>query len=292
MAKTSIEWTDTSWNPLRGCSRVSEGCRHCYAESVANRFKRPGMPYEGLIAPSGQWNGKINLIHSKLREPFTWRKPRRVFVNSMSDLFHEKVPSHFIDDVFLVMAQCPEHIFQILTKRPERMREYFEGGELENHLNTSLTIIDNPDTKPIKWPLPNVWLGVSVEDQQTADERLPDLLNCPAAIHWASVEPLLGPLDLSEYVKSLRWHVSDTPMESWLNWVVVGGESGCHARPMEAFWVRSLRDQCKTTHTPFFFKQWGEYMPDRKEKMIRVGKKNATRFLDSVEWNQYPTLSD
>lgn len=289
MGKTRIEWTDTSWNPLRGCSRVSEGCRHCYAETVAHRFKGPGMPYEGLIAPGGQWNGQIKLIHSKLREPFSWRKPRRVFVNSMSDLFHENVPFSFVNDMFLVMAQCPEHTFQILTKRPQRMRNYFEGDTLENHLNTCLQIIDEPNTKPIVWPLPNVWLGVSVEDQLTAQERIPELLNCPGAIHWVSVEPLLGPLDITEYLDSLRWQISEEPMDCVLDWVVVGGESGRHARPMEAFWVQSLRDQCQANHTPFFFKQWGEFEPNSKGKMIRVGKKNATRFLDGVEWNEYPT---
>ncbi len=290
MGKTSIEWTETSWNPLRGCSRVSEGCRHCYAEVVANRFKGPGMPYEGLIGKGGQWNGQIQLIHSKLREPFSWRKSRRVFVNSMSDLFHENVPFSFICDVFLVMSQCPEHTFQILTKRADRMREFFDDAE--DAVRTSLNIIDDPNQPPFEWPLRNVWLGVSVEDQINADNRLPELLQCPAEVHWVSAEPLLGPIDLTEFLDTMLWATSDSPMTHFLNWVVVGGESGPHARSMEPFWVQSLRDQCNAAGTAFFFKQWGEYAPNCKGKMLRMGKKNAGRFLDGREWNEYPIKKD
>ncbi len=172
--KNGIVWTDETWNPLRGCSRVSEGCRNCYAESVARRFDGPGLPYEGLIASGGQWNGQIKLVPEKLDEPLRWQRPRRIFVNSMSDLFHPNVPNEYIDRVFAVMALASQHTFQVLTKRPERMLEY---------LNRRTT-------------MPNVWLGVSIENQVTADERIPLLLQTPAAVRWVSAEPLLRPVDL------------------------------------------------------------------------------------------------
>lgn len=237
--KTKIEWTDATWNPLRGCSRVSDGCRNCYAEKVANRFSGPGQPYEGLIAKGGQWNGKIKLVPEKLSEPLRWKKPRMVFVNSMSDLFHESVPDDFIDKVFAIMAQCPEHTFQILTKRPKRMLSYLSAKNLGRRVNSYL-----PST--VNYPIPpkNVWLGVSVEDQKSADERIPLLLRCPAAVRWVSAEPLLGPVNLT---------FEDRPVD----WVVVGGESGHGARPMAHSWARSLRDQCVSAGVPFFMKQMG-----------------------------------
>jgi protein gp37 len=257
------------------------------------------MPYEGLIAKGGQWNGQIELVHSKLREPFHWRKSRRVFVNSMSDLFHEKVPFDFISDMFLVMAQCPQHIFQILTKRADIMLDHFESDLIENHVRSCLSIIDDANTPPLQWPLPNVWLGVSVENLAAADERLPDLLRTPAEVHWASVEPLLGSVDLREYLNTDVWALSENPMNHTLDWVVVGGESGPGARPMELGWARTVRDHCQDACTPFFFKQWGEFAPNFFTNtngqynggpiwMDRMGKKAAGRLLDGVEWNEYP----
>lgn len=285
--KTKIEWTDATWNPLRGCSRVSEGCRNCYAEGVANRFKGPGQPYEGLIAKGGQWNGEIRLVPELLDQPLRWRKPRRIFVNSTSDLFHENVPDEYIDKVFAVMALAHWHTFQILTKRPERMASYCR--QLGRHHETDRVSLAAKAMNTTKgfyyslvsngWALPNVWLGVSVEDQATANARIPLLLDTPAAVRWISAEPLLGPVDLAvmrnwislgegqPWLFPLIGAVGDNHGDSCsvprLDWVVVGGESGPSARPMHPDWVRSLRDQCTEAGVAFLMKQWGEWANQR-----------------------------
>ncbi len=328
--KSKIEWTDASWNPIRGCSRVSEGCCNCYAERVSARFSGPGQPYEGLaemketIQPRGQewnanwrvkeprWTGEIRFIPELLERPLHWRRPRKIFVNSMSDLFHEKVPQDWIAQIFNVMWRCPRHTFQILTKRPERMREVM--ADLTAH---SMMFMDKP--------LPNVWLGVSVEDQATADARIPLLLQTPAAVRWVSYEPALAPVDFAG--KRCWLSLSDparqgilTGDDHFLNWIVAGGESGLGARPSHPDWFRAVRDQCAAAGVPFFFKQWGEWsMPDkmvgstakkpdlyfdlgsanwspkyRGKKldcatlMLRVGKKKAGRLLDGREHNEFP----
>ena len=299
-------------NPIRGCSRVSEGCRNCYAETVANRFKGPGEPYEGLIAKGGQWNGKVKLVEHKMDEPLRWAKPRMIFVNSMSDLFHPDVPDRVIADVFRVMAQAKHHTFQILTKRPERMKQFL------NRVDNAMGWWTHDGTPPERaydgtgmivgydqWPLPNVWLGVSVEDQLTANQRILQLVETPAAVRWISAEPLLGPVDLS----SLPY---PTKVKGNIHWVVVGGESGKNARPMHPQWARSLRNQCQFAGIPFLFKQWGEFAPspdgglpdDLPEsagyyfedphppgKTWRFGKKRAGRMLDGEVWDQYPELA-
>lgn len=300
--KTGIEWTDATWNPLRGCSRVSEGCRHCYAEGVAGRFSGPGLPYEGLIAKGGQWNGQIKLVPDLLDQPLRWKKPRLIFVNSMSDLFHENVPTEYIDKVFAVMAMAHWHTFQVLTKRPERMRAYFADlkKSFERGFNVcSYFSASDEDIKRIAnvpQGLPNVWLGVSVEDQAAADERIPMLLETPAAVRWVSAEPLLGPVDIGRWLEPTGVTCMDvcpddrfvdkdgheqievngcmepicrhcglvatwTGYDDGLDWVVVGGESGKDARPMHPEWARSLRDQCAAAGVPFLFKQWGEWVP-------------------------------
>tara|TARA_Y100000310_G_C20642762_1_gene794886 strand:+ start:219 stop:1424 length:1206 start_codon:yes stop_codon:yes gene_type:complete len=331
--KTKIEWTDATWNPIRGCSRVSEGCRNCYAETVANRFSGEGQPYEGLIARGGQWNGKITVVDHVMDQPLRWRRPRRVFVNSMSDLFHENVHDQVIDRVFAVMALAPNHTFQVLTKRPERMLDYFFRVSPQRIANAAPSRVSLERCASLleeicsRWPLPNVWLGVSVEDQTTADERIPILLQTPAAVRWISAEPLLGPIDLEHIqwpgkhkVDVLRRGAWDLP--GWvqgftnhsdlegLDWVVVGGESGSDARPMNPDWVRTARDQCEAAGTPFLFKQWGEWAPaefpawpenadymteagtghyfDDRQWMERIGKKKAGRLLDGRTWDQYP----
>lgn len=306
--KTGIQWTDATWNPIRGCSRVSEGCRNCYAETVANRFKGPGQPYEGLIARGGQWNGQIMVVDHLMDQPLRWRKPRRIFVNSMSDLFHENVPDEVIDRVFAVMAMAHWHTFQVLTKRPERMLRYFQemknsesrGFNVCAYLNASLADCERIGRTPTG--LPNVWLGVSIEDQKTADERIPLLLQTPAAVRWISAEPLIGPIDFSGmWVPHQNPAMHENMLEA-LDWVVVGGESGTNARPMHLYWARTLRDQCQSAGTPFFFKQWGEHAPnwfcDEDGKynggpiwMDRMGKKAAGRLLDGREWNEYPEVA-
>ena len=204
-SKTDIEWTDFSWNVLRGCSRISEGCRNCYAEVVANRFKEPGLPYEGLITKTGQWNGQVRVIEKLMDQPLRWRKPRRIFVNSMSDIFHENVDDYTIRRIFDVMAQAKQHTFQILTKRVERMHQLLslwdQVGITGEHFHGH--------------PLKNVWLGVSAEDQATADERIPLLLQTPAVVRWLSIEPLLGPVDLTalpspDISPNIRNRISET----------------------------------------------------------------------------------
>lgn len=217
--KTGIEWTDATWNPLRGCSRVSEGCRHCYAETIAARFSGPGQPYHGIADPSrtgSKWTGQVKLVETALGQPLRWKKPRRIFVNSMSDLFHESVSDEWIDHIFAVMALSQQHNFQILTKRPERMLSYsrsaapqriamllldgfdyhIEGITFAARMAALASRATDEDPERITWPLQNVWLGVSVEDQATADERIPLLLSTPAAHRFISAEPLLGPIDL------------------------------------------------------------------------------------------------
>lgn len=207
---TSIEWTDSTWNPVRGCSRVSEGCRNCYAERQAARFVEPGQHFHGfakVTAPRdlldrvggrrNGWTGKVELIPEKLDEPLRWRKPRRVFVNSMSDLFHERLSDKAIAAVFGAMASCPQHTFQVLTKRPERMRQWCSSPYRPGLVNDA-AILRGQSTCAVaaSWPPPNVWLGVSVEDQATADERIPLLLQTPAARRFVSYEPALAAVDL------------------------------------------------------------------------------------------------
>lgn len=238
-----ISWTDETWNPVRGCSRVSEGCRNCYAETVAGRFSGPGLAYEGLatMTPSGaRWTGEVRLIEKHLEDPLRWKRPRRIFVNSMSDLFHEKLSDRDIDRVFAVMALAPQHTFQILTKRAERMAAYLTGSP----------VLRLNDLAPY-WPLPNVWLGVSAEDQETFEKRWAWLRKTPAAVRWISFEPLLGPIDM----QSEMWE--DLGTFVWPDWAVIGGESGQGARPFDIQWAVSLLDQCEELGVKKFMKQLG-----------------------------------
>ncbi|THD11280.1 DUF5131 family protein [Metallibacterium scheffleri] len=258
--RTGISWTDATWNPLRGCSRVSAGCVHCYAETVAARFSGPRQPYEGLVhAKTRGWNEQLRFVEGALDQPLRWSRPRLIFVNSMSDLFHENVPDEWIDRIFAVMALAPRHTFQVLTKRPERMLSYLgeRTDNREHAIGEQMRVISrgrNPGLPEL--PLPNVWLGISVEDQSAADGRIPLLLQCPAAVRWLSCEPLLGPVDLRQAC-TLRqctdpYGVSHCGMVCDLDWVVVGGESGAGARPMEPAWPRALRDECAQAGVPYY----------------------------------------
>ena len=220
---TSIEWTEVTWNPVRGCSRVSTGCEHCYAERMAHRFSGEGKPFEGLTrGTSGgpRWTGSVMLVHHLLEEPLGWREPRVVFVNSMSDLFHESVPDEYIQRVFDVMRRAPQHTFQVLTKRADRLATL---------------------SSKLQWP-PNVWMGVSIESDEYS-WRADRLRNTGAAVRFLSLEPLLDSLPSLDL--------------SGMGWVIVGGESGPGAREMHPTWVRSLRARCRRGRIPFFFKQWG-----------------------------------
>ena len=297
--KTGIEWTDATWNPVRGCSRVSTGCENCYAEQVAHRFSGPGLAYEGL-ASGGRWTGKVKLVREKLDQPLRWQRPRRIFVNSMSDLFHPEVPFEYVAAVFGVMAATSSrHTYQVLTKRADRMLEFYQwlddqkdlgdyptrallcGSHAKRHISRPIEI------PGIGWPLPNVWLGVTAENQATWSWRVEYLHQCPAAVRFVSVEPMVGPIDPCLF----HWR-------KHIHWIICGGESGPGARPMHPEWARSLRDQCAEAGVPFLFKQWGEWAPVPAasrcrpgiESLRRVGKKAAGRELDGVVHDGYPEV--
>jgi protein gp37 len=374
---TKIEWTDVTWNPVTGCTRASAGCDNCYAVTMTKRLEAMGQEkYSGLVnLGKNHFNGVVKTHEDALTIPLKWKQPRKVFVNSMSDLFHKEIPFEFIDKVFAVMALTPQHTYQVLTKRPERMAEYLTrthesySRQVYNTARTNIwTYVQEawdcgtfdrgaicpPRTshRPFRWvhgaddrctgevdgwPLPNVWLGTSVEDQKTADERIPHLLNCPAKVRFLSCEPLLGPVDLSDLIKWCPEHdfdggfcVGPCRYRRYIHWVICGGESGPNARPMHPAWARSLRDQCVRAEVPFFFKQFGEWLPghhytpellkadpdpagsrftcaewcghewnigyrtawdtDHEDAMYRVGKKAAGRVLDGRTWDEFPRV--
>lgn len=346
---TGIEWADATWNPIVGCTIVSPGCTHCYAMGQAARIERmqPGSHYAGTTRPSkagAVWSGKLALAPEHiLAQPLHWRRPRRIFVNSMGDLFHEDAPDAWIDRVFAIMALAPQHTFMVLTKRSARMRTYlsqagailrdrwaraFEPGTLpiaQHQIDAWLSISASTKHRAlygarlVPLPLPNVWLGVSTEDQRRAADRVPDLLATPAAIRFVSAEPLLGPINYRRIRIAPDHHMMLDALDGYaitdsiagsgqerakLDLVIAGGESGPKARPMHPDWARSLRDQCATAGTAFFFKQWGEHITaawapshipishafDDGYQMIRVGKRAAGRLLDGVEHNAMPEV--
>ena len=328
--KTKIEWTDATWNPVIGCTKVSAGCKLCYWMPAHDRRHAAWQAGRWPDAPRQyhQPSSVVQMMGERIDQPLRWQRPRRVFVNSLSDLFNEEIPAAFIADVFATMALAARHTFQVLTKRPERMRAWVAGEGRREVVLAMRRKIDparngwahfSPGTvrhacwidswaEKAAWPLPNVWLGTSVEDQRAADERIPHLLAVPAAVRFLSCEPLLGAVDFGQKI----------------DWVICGGESdtdGKSARPMHPDWARSLRDQCAAARVPFFFKQWGEHAPhwhlhgapviaqsfdpdfarkvrekevlfgSTEEAMVRVGKKRAGRLLDGREWNEMPATA-
>lgn len=343
--KTSIEWTDATWNPITGCSVISPGCTNCYAMRLAgtrmkNHPSRAGLTTDSKAGPV--WNGQVRFNEQWLDEPLRWKRPRMIFVCAHADLFHESVPAEWIDRVFAVMALAPHHRFQVLTKRAKRMREYMLGLNCDGARRFQIAKAGCREANSrgfdgdliesrivdLGWPLPNVWLGVSAEDQRRADERIPDLLATPAAVRWLSAEPLLGAVNLEA-----AWHGQNAldgecwgdcgwcekghpPMHncqkgkgdwekgrSGIDWVVAGGESGPGARPMHPRWARSLRDQCAAAGVPFLFKQWGNFLPAgqigsltglwqpamKEAPPLLTTKKNAGRLLDGIEHNGFPS---
>lgn len=265
-AETGISWCDSTWNPIRGCSRISAGCggaNHeggCYAEKIAARFSAPGQPYHGFAERTphgGRWTGKVAVVENALDLPLRWKKPRRIFVNSMSDLFHEDLSFEDIDRVFAVMASARRHTFQILTKRADRMRSYVlrlarSIVPIEKAARAMGYTFKYDEESLLPWPIPNVWLGVSVEDQAAADQRIPFLLDTPAAVHFLSCEPLLGPIDFS---KVRGFNLVNLSLHYW--WVIVGGESGPRSREFRLRWGFQIREQCARAGVPFFMKQIG-----------------------------------
>ena len=262
MTKTDIEWADYTWNPVTGCSLVSKGCMNCYTMREAHRWSgQKGSKYEGTthrlktkdgeyIKRGVRWNGKIRLHNDLLREPFNWGGEQKVFVNSMSDLFHPKVPNDFINDVFATMRDTPQHTYQILTKRPKAMMQFCKEFYSE--------------------PLPNVWLGTSVESSKVAN-RVNYLRDTPAAVRFISLEPLIGSVRGADVVQGL-------------DWVIVGGESGAGARPMNPLWVGQIHGECAIYGVPFFFKQWGEYGADG----VKRPKKENGRELNGETYDEMP----
>ena len=295
--KTLIGWTDATWNIITGCSMVTAGCSNCYAMGLAGSRLRNHPSRAGLTRETGGrpvWTGEVRFNEEWLDQPLRWRNPRRIFVCAHGDLFHEAVPDEWIDRVFAVMALCPQHTFPVLTKRPERMRKYLSySARWVTVLPTELLAKGTEAAHRDHWPLPNVWLGTSIEDQATADARIPHLLATPAAIRFASAEPLLGALDLRKSIGGTLWiggqrgcggqhqhggrkgaeihgiihdddprimyHHHDDRCGRGIDLVIIGGESGPRARPMHPDWVRSLRDQCVAAGVAFHFKQWGEW---------------------------------
>ena len=303
---SKIEWTEKTWNPIVGCSVVSPGCTNCYAMKMAARLeamrgdclddngyavrgKHPLAHYTGTTKRTKAgpvWTGKVALASDHIiTAPLRWKKPRRIFVNSMGDLFHESVPDEWINRVFSLMVQAEQHTFMVLTKRSARMRKYMTTTTTVPVVTRSGRVVH-----PGGWPLSNVWMGVTAEDQQRANERIPDLLATPAAVRFVSIEPMLGAIDL-EYPASLfpdgprgccsghdcgcTGRPIDPPLIYGVDWVICGGESGPNARTMRSSWVRGLRDQCAAAGVPFFFKQW---------------EKRSGRLLDGVEHNGMPQV--
>lgn len=323
---SKIEWTERTWNPIVGCSKVSEGCKNCYAIRMAWRLShnpKTADRYAGTVHKTcggkANWTGVINVLSDVAMLPLQVKKPTMWFVNSMSDLFHEQLDDNTIISLFDIMRDCPQHTFQVVTKRTARAAEFLRKYSPE--------------------PLPNVWIGFSVENQKTANYRLPHFNLFSAAVKFVSMEPMIGPVKIEEALgETLKWHAGG--MKNCISWVIVGGESGPDARPMHPDWARSLRDECTLAGVPFFFKQWGEWYTthfkmgnppkptfvmwrdyqhftqklwsakgdacvDMKGKlcksggdmmhaaypvaiMQRVGKKAAGRLLDGHEWNEMP----
>ena len=295
--RTEISWTDATWNWLLGCTRVSDGCVNCYAETMASRFSGPGKYYEGIAKRTKagpRWTGKVVRAGAeKLFQPLSWTRPRMIFVNSMSDTFHEKVPHEWIDCAFAVMRLAPQHRYQVLTKRPDRARAYFTDPAMPDRVEKLVAAYlrgGRGKHAPISWVndgtgcyLGNAWLGTSIENEEAARKRLPDLLQTPAAIRFVSLEPLLGPIDTERWFPSpyqmmmrctrCHWVGCSAPhrelcpqcetqmiiLGTRIDWAIVGGESGSGARPMHPAWPREIRDACLASGTPFHFKQWGAF---------------------------------
>lgn len=302
---SAIEWTQATWNCVTGCMKVSAGCENCYAIRNAYRLEHAfkQAAYQGTTRklPDGSmnWTGRVNCLRERLAIPLKWHKGKRIFVNSMADLFHDDVPDEFIDQVFGIMALTPWHTYQVLTKRPKRMLDtslrlqqkfkaeqpYLQAvsvpgkAEARTEIGWAQGRFGDPEFD-VDWPLPNVWMGVSVENQAAADERIPYLLRTPVAVRWLSCEPLIGPVDLRNWLGHLPYTYA-AKLGARLHWVVAGGESGPGYRPMNQDWARALRDQCLSAGVAFHFKQHG-------------GHTHAAggRLLDGRTWDQYPNVME
>jgi protein gp37 len=315
-ATTTIEWTDATWNPIGGCRRVSPGCQNCYAERFAYRFSGEGLPFEGLVRETAQgprWTGKTTLRAKSLAWPLS-AHPRRCFVASLSDVFQEGLEEEISVAIWGVMAALPRWTFQALTKRPARALEILSRTTRAGALAAAARRLEGPrDRARLQraehavalraWPPPNVWLGTSVEDQERAEERIPPLLEAPAALRFISAEPLLGPLSLSPWLSPRGETPAVLGAPHGVRWVIAGGESGPGARPVHPDWIRALRDQCRAIGTAFFFKQWGAWAPSNFEvegsrvlscphygpaHVIPWRANDIGRLLDGAIWSETP----
>lgn len=338
--KTKIEWSDATWNPITGCSPVSPGCANCYAAQLAGTRLKHHLSRVGLTKQvNGRpvWTGEVRFNEEWLTLPLRYKKPRRIFVCAHSDIFHSNVPDEWLDRIFAVMCLASQHTFQVLTKRPERMREYVKAlsagerdSEIFNHKFKGciggVKAIMSGSVK--SGPLRNVWLGVTAENQTQANKRIPLLLETPAAKRFVSIEPMLSRISLQHVMMpdgdGLDTELFNHGTGTGIDWIICGGESGPNARPMHPEWVRSLRDQCQEAKVPFFFKQWGEWIPFPQRpdeidaarfpgeyllgedgsvtqlgnikipwrpglcEVMRVGKKAAGRLVDGKEYLEVP----
>jgi len=292
---TRIEWAEEVWNPIAGCSLVSPGCTNCYAMRAAWRLsKNPATPhYRGTVKMvNGRpvWTGAVNpAADAVLRKPLGRKTPTRYFVNSMGDLFHEAVPDEAIDRVFAVMALCPQHDFLVLTKRSARMREYLKPFDRRRSDGLGEAVIAlgyDGHLESLPWPLPNVWLGVSAEDQRRADERIPELLATPAAVRFVSAEPLLGPIDLTA-IERTREIGYMRPLDGrfrTLDWIIAGGESGPGARPCRIDWIARIAHQCRAAAAPLFVKQLGAWPVYGDGRPCRLADAKGG---DPAEWPRF-----
>lgn len=303
--KSAIEWTDATWNPIVGCSILTPGCTHCYAMGMAARIEamtkalqakgQTGAPhYNGTtrkVNGTAVWTGKLAMAPEHiLTEPLTWRAPRRIFVNSMGDLFHEDVPNAWIDKVFAIMALAPQHTFQVLTKRAKRMRDYLARLEVlvsrRREFLVAYRAAGGSDELWLPpWPLANVWLGVSAERQQEADQRIPELLATPAAVRFVSAEPLLGPISF-RWAKWQPWKREGVTDEHdglrRLDWIIVGGESGRDSRPMVLGWAKEIVRQCSSAGVAVFVKQIGANPTNRE------GLPHPAKNKKGGDWSEWP----
>lgn len=335
--KTGISWTEATWNPIRGCVRVSEGCRFCYAEAVAARFSGEGQPYEGLaklVTPAGsatqepRWTGAVQLVEDHLLDPIKWRKPKVIFVNSMSDLFYEKIPLAYVDRIMAVMVLAQHHTYQVLTKRADRMRDYLNDPEMPARV---MAIVEELKPNSLwngsvyqarywlieeKRPVPHIWWGVSAEDQSAADERIPALLDAQAAVRFVSYEPALGPINFSaikadftaapdshfmiDAIRGGIWDEANGQISTGgkdvaaIDWIIIGGESHQdkkRARPFDIAWARSLiKDAQDEGHSAIYVKQLGSNPVDGETPLVIPGRKSDDPALwpEDVRIQQYP----
>jgi protein gp37 len=303
MGNTSIAWTNKTWNPVVGCSRVSAGCKNCYAFELHDK-RHKGWQNGWKEAPTQyhQPFSEIQTLSDRLRDPLRWRSSQRVFVNSMSDLFHPDVPERFIDQVWGIMMvgamrENAPHVFQVLTKRPERMREYLTHPERQLRVSSAVSpFVNDADFwcdairfNPSGLTHPNIWLGTSVEDQKSADKRIPLLLDVPAAVRFLSCEPLLEEVDL-RLGESHGVPTESEPLREradLLHWVICGGESGPGARPMELYWAVRLREACQQVGIPFFMKQFGSFLAQRYGFVDKKGE-NPLEWIEELRVQEYP----